>query len=101
MSNIIGFLIVSSIIHNPIPINNITLISFTICLDIIENITLPTSIENPEKRNDIINKAKLDNLLIVVFRIPYVMPIPKESMLTDTASINIAKNKCLTSKYNM
>ena len=44
--------------YTHIPINNITLISFTICSDIIENITLPTSIENPEKRNDIINKAK-------------------------------------------
>ena len=54
-----------------------------------------------EQKRIIKDYAKLDNLLIVVFLIPYVMPIPKESMLTDTASINIAKNKCLTSKYNM
>ena len=68
---------------------------------IIENITLPTKTETPEKIRDIINKVAPDNLPIAVFLIPYVMPIPKESMLTDIASINIAKNKCLTSKYNM
>ena len=83
------------------PNNNIILINFTTFSGIIENITLPRKIEMLEKSIDKTNKTVADNLPIVVFLIPYVMPIPKESILTDIARINIAKNKSLTSKYNM
>ena len=100
-SKIIGFFIVSNIIQIPMPNKSIILINFTTFSGIIENITLPRKIEMLEKSIDKKNKTVADNLPIVVFLIPYVMPIPKESILTDIARINIAKNKSLTSKYNM
>ena len=48
-------------------------------------IILPKNIEIYVVINEIANKIILLNLDIFVFLIPYVMPIPKESILLDIA----------------
>ena len=51
-------------------------------------IILPKSIEIYVISSEIINKIIFPNLDIFVFFIPYVIPIPKESILLDIAKSN-------------
>lgn len=52
----------------------------------------PKIIEIHAKTKDVINSIIFAELLIDVFLIPYVIPIPKESILTERANKIIKKN---------
>ena len=52
----------------------------------------PKIIEIHAKTKDVIKRIILAELLIDVFLIPYVIPIPKESILTERANTIIKKN---------
>lgn len=51
-------------------------------------ITLPKNIDRYVVISDIVNKIIFPILDIFVFFIPYVMPMPKESILLDVAKNN-------------
>ncbi len=60
--------------------------------DNIEEITFPINIEQVEKNIDIIIKINFAKKLKPAFFMPYVIPIPSESILTDRASIREPKH---------
>ncbi len=71
----------------PIITNIKLLINLVKKSDNIKEITFPINIEQAEKETDITIKINFAKKFKDVFFIPYVIPIPRESILTDKASI--------------